>query len=373
MGAGQFICVSEGKHTPEVITSHLSRKNTGNERRRSFLGDIDEILSLDNADLYRLRLDIPIPGYKDFITPYLIRESGFGLVMGTGLYRTMLVDPGPACGIPSLLECLESLSVRRIDYVLLTHVHIDHAGGLGGLIRSYPALKVVVHDRGRPHLVDPTRLWEGSLATLGKVAEAFGPISPVPESNLMPQGRGVDGVGVLDTPGHSPHHQSYLFKLGEKEVLFAGEAAGAYFYGDYLRPATPPRFFYDVTLASIDTLATAGASMICYGHYGISSDVERLLQDEKEQLALWRDVIGEVVAEGGHPTGFSGGQSGGSSQPDGGGADVDMMADVCLQCLLERDHRLSEFRRLHPEVKEREAFYLKSSIKGFIGWMEVTG
>ncbi|MGE5580586.1 MAG: MBL fold metallo-hydrolase [Bacillota bacterium] len=334
------------------------------------MGAVDEILSLDNADLYRLRLDIPIPGYHDFITPYLIRESGFGLVMGTGLYRTMLVDPGPACGIPSLLKCLESLSVRRIDYVLLTHVHIDHAGGLGELIASYPGLKVVVHDRGRPHLLNPAKLWEGSLATLGHVAQAFGPISPVPESNLMPQDRGVDGLRVLDTPGHAPHHQSYLFRLGEKDVLFAGEAAGAYFFGDYLRPATPPRFFYDVTLASIDALAAAEASMACYGHYGVSSDVGRLLQDEKEQLALWRSVIGEVVSAGDQPgSGQSvGGQSGGAD-----GEDLDELTDACLRRLLDRDPRLSEFRNLPPEVKEREAFYLRSSIKGFIGSMEVMG
>ncbi len=242
--------------------------------------------------------------------------------------------------------------MRRIDYVLLTHVHIDHAGGLGELVRTNPGPTVLAHHKGRPHLLHPARLWEGTLATLGQAAEAFGPISPVPESNLMPRDRGVDGLRVLDTPGHSPHHQSYLFRLGEKDVLFAGEAAGAYFYGDYLRPATPPRFFYDVTLASIDALASAGASMICYGHYGISSDVKRLLQEEKEQLALWRDVIGEIVAEG---------------------AELDGMVEVCLQRLLTRDHRLSEFRNLDPKVQEREAFYLKSSIKGFISSMEAKG
>lgn len=298
----------------------------------------EQILSSDNADLYRLSLDIPIPGYRDFITPWLIRETGFGLAMGTGLYRTILVDPGPACGIPSLLRCLERLEVRRIDYVLLTHVHIDHAGGIAELTSSYPALKVVAHDRGRAHLVDPSRLWEGSLQTLGEVAVAFGPISPLPENNLMPQGREVEGVRVIDTPGHAPHHQSYLFRFGEKGVLFSGEAAGVYLSGNYLRPATPPRFFYDVSQDSLERLRAVGASLVCCGHYGCSSDVSRLLRAAGDQLALWRDIVREEA-----------------------------LVDTCLDRLLSLDPSLSEFVDLDSDIRDREVFYLKSSIKGFLG------
>lgn len=310
----------------------------------------EQILSADSADLYRLSLDIPIPGYDDFITPWLLRESGFGLVMGTGLYRNILIDPGPACGIPSLLRCLQSLGVRRLDYVLLTQVHIDHAGGVAELAAHYPALKVFVHDRGRPHVIEPSRLWQGSLRTLGGIAEAFGPISPLPEANLMPSGRGVDGVKVIDTPGHAPHHLAYSFKVGEKNVLFTGEAAGVYLFRDYLRPATPPQFFYELTQSSIDRLAAlGGVSMACYGHYGYSPDVSRLLQAEREQLALWLRVAKEVAAERGSESGA--------------------LVDSCLERLLAVDPNLSEYASLPPDVREREALYLRSNIKGFLGYL----
>ena len=276
------------------------------------------------------------------------------------LYRNILVDPGPACGIPSLLRCLRSLEVRRIDYVLLTHVHIDHAGGIAELASSYPALKVVAHDCGRPHLLDPSRLWEGSLQTLGEVAEAFGPISPLLESNLMPQGRGVDGVEVIDTPGHAPHNQSYLFKVGEKDVLFAGEAAGVYFHADYLRPATPPRFFYEVTQGSIQKLsALEGVSLACYGHYGCSADVAHLLKAESEQLSLWLHTVREVAAKAG-VVGSVGSEA---------SADSEDLVDACLDRLFEVDPHLAEFASLPPDIREREVFYLRSSIKGFLAYL----
>ena len=320
---------------------------------------VEQILTSDNADLYRLILDIPIPGYSDFITPWLIQETGFGLVMGTGLYRTILVDPGPACGIPSLLECLSQLGVRRLDYVLLTHVHIDHAGGIADLASAYPALKVVAHDRGRVHLLDPARLWEASVQTLGDVAKAFGPISPLPERNLLPQFRGVEGITVIDTPGHAPHHQSYLFRCGERDVLFSGEAAGVFVPRNYLRPATPPRFFYDVSQNSLDRLRAVSASAICYGHCGYSHDVSHLLQAAGAQLALWRDVVGDVA------TGAAGAKAPGGRPM--APADPEAQVDACLERLLAADPNLSEFADLDPDIRDREVFYLKSSIRGFMG------
>ncbi len=310
------------------------------------MASIDQVLTSDSADVYRLNLDIPIRGYRDFITPWLIQETGFGVVMGTGLYRTILVDPGPACGIPSLLDCLAKLDVRKIDYVLLTHVHIDHAGGIAELASAYPALRVVAHEKGRPHLLDPARLWEGSLQTLGEVASAFGRISPLPERNLMPEGREAEGVGVIETPGHAPHHRSYLFRCGERDVLFAGEAAGVYLGGNYLRPATPPRFFYDVAMGSLDRLKTAGGSLICYGHYGSSADVRRLLREAGDQLALWRDVVADVQKTE--------------------AADMGVSVEACLDRLLSVDPHFSDFADLDSAVRDREVFYLKSSIRGFL-------
>ena len=95
---------------------------------------------------------------------------------------TLLVDPGPASTIPYLVERLDELGIRTIDYILLTHIHLDHAGGTGQLLRHFPGAKVNCHPKGIPHMVAPQKLWEESIKVLGKVAEAYGEMAPVPES-----------------------------------------------------------------------------------------------------------------------------------------------------------------------------------------------
>lgn len=287
----------------------------------------------------RLSLDIPMPGYEDFITPWLV----------TGGDATLLVDPGPACGFPSLKKQLRGLPITRLDYILVTHVHLDHAGGVGDVLTEFPGAKVLVHPRGRVHLSDPSRVWESSLQTLGDVTAGYGKPRSVPETSMLPAGETIRGVRVIDTPGHASHHQCYLLDDG---TLFTGEAAGV-FYGEYMRPATPPRFVYDVYAASLAKLADLPASLICCGHWGCGEDTGMLLRAAAGQMELWRGGVADVLREA---------EAGG---PQDG--DIEVLADACLERVLRTDARLAAYRGLPPDIQSRERFFLKSSLKGFIG------
>lgn len=288
-------------------------------------------------------LDPPLAGFTDFIGAWLYR----------GETTAFLVDVGPASTAPALASALIDLGVRRLAGIFLTHIHIDHAGGVGDLLAHFPDTPVICHPRAMAHLADPARLWEGSLKTLGKTAEAYGPIAAVPE-NLLAAAEGPFDVGAdapvipLLTPGHAPHHVSYRFG----DVLFGGEAAGVFMdLGDgeiYLRPATPPRFFLETSLKSLETLLAVPHEVYCYGHYGATRRTPELLEAHRRQLHRWADLLR-------HETGL------------GDGADL---VDRCIAALLANDPLMAAWDRLSSEVQERERGFLRNSVAGFAGYLK---
>ncbi len=194
--------------------------------------------------LYLISLQVPIDGFKGFIGAWV--HTGNPMVV---------VDVGPAVSAPQLLAALAELGSQSPDLILLTHIHIDHAGGIGRVAEAFPRATVVCHPKGADHLIDPERLWQGSLKTLGDVAKAYGPIAPLATWQLFPAYRPIHpGIAAIDTPGHAAHHYSFLLD----DLLFAGEAGGVNLPLEdnrvYLRPATPPRFFLETSLDSIDKL-----------------------------------------------------------------------------------------------------------------------
>ncbi|HSO18851.1 MAG TPA: MBL fold metallo-hydrolase, partial [Desulfosarcina sp.] len=207
--------------------------------------------------LYLIVLKPPVKGFEDFIGAWLV----------TGSDATYLVDVGPAATAVQLVGALEGLGVAHLDYICLTHIHLDHAGAVGHLSARYPDAAVVCHPKGAPHLIDPLRLWQGTVKTLGDTGRAYGPMLPVDPSRIAAESRVAEApFQLLDTPGHSPHH----FAIATASCLFVGEAGGVCLplpSGDvYLRPATPPRFFLETSLSSIDRLMAVNPRAICYGH-----------------------------------------------------------------------------------------------------------
>jgi glyoxylase-like metal-dependent hydrolase (beta-lactamase superfamily II) len=280
-------------------------------------------------------LDQPqLEGFRRFISAWIYRWQG----------KTFLVDPGPLSTIPALLAALARHQVEKLDYILLTHIHIDHAGGTGELLRFFPAARVICHPEGIRHLVVPEKLWQGSLKVLGPVAEAYGEIVAVPADNITFEEHPGGACAYL-TPGHAAHHCCYL--IGN--ILFAGEVAGVrceVSRGIYMRPATPPRFFLDVALASVERMLTLQPEGMVFGHYGLVDKAMKHLRIGRNQLLLW--VQGVIATAGIEPS---------------------RREAAFFDWLLERDACFGNIDQLEPDIRRREQVFLKNTLAGMRGYV----
>ena len=277
---------------------------------------------------------------------------GFDHFIGSWVYRgdiNFVVDVGPANSVGQLIEALMTMNMERVDYILLTHIHIDHAGGLAGFMEHFPMARVVCHEKGIKHLVDPSRLWKGSLNVLGEVAEAYGAPGPVKEETCIPHTRAhFKDLVVIETPGHAPHHLSFSY-MGN---LFAGEAGGNYFSirnMDYLRPATPPRFFLEDLLKSVNRLTALEDQHLCYAHFGDAPNSRPMLNRFRAQILRWKELIEKEMSPG-----------------------SDDLMTRCVNNLLEKDPDLKAFKFMGPDTQARERFFLANSVKGYIGFLQNT-
>lgn len=243
-----------------------------------------------------LNLQPPIPGYKRFIGAYLFSGE-----------KSAIIDVGPTAAIPNLLSALTEagISPKEIDYIVLTHIHIDHAGGVGTVIRELSNAKVLAHSRARSHLIDPTMLWKGSLKTLGDLALKYGPIEAVPEDRIvvatdqmkLDLGHGL-ALEIHLTPGHAAHHLSIFDRASG--VLIAGEAAGVCIDG-MVRLATPPPFRLQETLSSVDKLIALEPQRLCYGHFGCYDNGLQRLKLYREKLLTWYETVNSAARAGKNP------------------------------------------------------------------------
>ena len=245
--------------------------------------------------LFLIVLTPPISGFQDFIGAWLV----------VGPEAVYLVDVGPAATVDPLIDALTALGVDRLDYICLTHIHVDHAGAVGHLVRQFPGTPVVCHPKGIPHIVDPERLWQGTVKTLGDTGRAYGRMLPVDPSLIATESQLTSApFQLLDTPGHSPHH----YAISANGCLFAGEAGGVCLplpsSDIYLRPATPPRFFLETSLSSIDRLMATRPETLCYGHFGMREDGYAHVGKASEATAFLGKAVGRRSGREGN--GFSG-------------------------------------------------------------------
>jgi glyoxylase-like metal-dependent hydrolase (beta-lactamase superfamily II) len=232
-------------------------------------------------------IDAETAGMKNFIASYVLKGE-----------RVAMVETGPASSVPNLLSGLTYLKIRPSDvaYVAVSHIHLDHAGGVGTLLKYLPNAKVVVHPRGAPHLAHPEKLWEQSKLVLGKITELYGEPEPVPEDRIIAANDGMTlDLGndvilrVVETLGHSSHHQSY-YEAFSKSV-FPGDAAGIYLNKiGVIVPTTPPPLRLDLALESINKLANLKATSLFYSHFGKASGAMEKLQVYVRQLRLWATI-----------------------------------------------------------------------------------
>lgn len=295
-----------------------------------------------NEDLYDIRLDFEQTNFRNFLSVWVYKGKDI----------CFLVDCGPTSTIKSLIKGLANIGIKDedLDYILLTHVHMDHAGGVGDLLSYFSRAKVICHPTGIKHLVNPERLWEGSKKALGVIAEMYGKIKPVPEDRISFQETIANNkVRVLETLGHAPHHQSYLFD----QYLFVGEAAGTHQplpENFYIRPATPPIFDYDTWKTSIQKLLSENLKdhKICYPHLGMSENAEKMLKLAQEQLSIWIRVIKDFYDI--------------KERPD--------FIEEFLSKLKKKDTYFANYELLDKDTKKRELIYTGNSIRGILGYIQ---
>jgi glyoxylase-like metal-dependent hydrolase (beta-lactamase superfamily II) len=225
-----------------------------------------------------------------FAASHLVVERG----------HAAFVDVGTGFSVPRLLAALEGLGLGRenVDYVIVTHVHLDHAGGAGEMMRQLPRAKLVVHPRGARHMIDPSKLWAGATAVYGEEAmrRNYGALVPVDPARVVeaPDGFTLELASrrlvFLDTPGHARHHFCVWDEASRS--MFTGDSFGLAYRelaserGAFVMPTTTPvQFEPDALVASIDRLVAAGPKAMLLTHYSRVSEVERPASDLRRQIA----------------------------------------------------------------------------------------
>jgi glyoxylase-like metal-dependent hydrolase (beta-lactamase superfamily II) len=220
-----------------------------------------------------------------------VRHLGRERVIGCWQVGEVLVDPGPSSCLPTLLDALGDTPPRAL---LLTHIHLDHAGASGSLVQLWPELEVYVHERGAPHLVDPSRLLESARRLYGEdMDRLWGDVVPVPESQLRVLHGGETLFGgsfeVAYTPGHASHHVSYL----HDGTAFVGDVGGVRIppAGLTIPPTPPPDIDVEAWHQSIELIAAWRPQRLAITHFGETADVSGQLAAVGSRLDGWAELV----------------------------------------------------------------------------------
>jgi glyoxylase-like metal-dependent hydrolase (beta-lactamase superfamily II) len=216
---------------------------------------------------------------------------GRARVIGCWQVDDVLIDPGPASTLPVLLR---GLGDDRPRVVLLTHIHLDHAGATGVLLERWPDLEVYVHELGAPHLIDPSRLIQSAKRLYGdQMDRLWGEMLPVPERNLHVLTGGERLLGgrfeVAYTPGHASHHVSYRHGA----TAFVGDVGGVRIGAGSLTipPTPPPDIDVEAWHESLDTIAAWKPERLAITHFGAGEDVEHQLAEVGARLDDWAQRV----------------------------------------------------------------------------------
>ena len=235
--------------------------------------------------------------------PMDLHHEGAERVIGVYLLETedglALQDCGPSTGITALKTQLAERGVVLADvrHLLLSHIHLDHAGAAGVLVREHPGLQVHVSEIGAPHLVDPSRLESSARRLYGNDFDRlWGELAPVPEENVHVVGSSVLGLECFPTPGHATHHVCYLDGEG---TLYAGDAAGVRILPDrhILPVAPPPEIDLEAWERTIDELELRAPKRLALIHFGVVDQPRDHLRRLRRQLRLWGQRVRQGMDE----------------------------------------------------------------------------
>jgi glyoxylase-like metal-dependent hydrolase (beta-lactamase superfamily II) len=219
-------------------------------------------------------------------------------VIGCWEVEGALVDPGPESSVQTVLEAIGDEQPRAL---LLTHIHLDHAAATGALVRRWPDLQVYVHERGAPHLIDPSKLLASAERLYGEqMQRLWGEIVPVPEANVttLAGGESVLGMRVAYTPGHASHHVCYLHE--DSGTAFVGDVAACRIppSGLIMPPTPPPDIDVEVWEQSLDLVAGWSPQRLALTHFGpVEEDVPGYLAAARARLREEAGLVREMPQE----------------------------------------------------------------------------
>lgn len=235
-------------------------------------------------------IDTLMGGHADITSAYLIAGS-----------RPCLIETGTALSAPVVLACLARLGLGPDDLatILVTHIHLDHAGGVGDIAAAFPNADIRVHERGARHLVDPSRLLASARRVWGEAFDSLmGNLRPtdaarvqaLEPSDLIDCGGGRV-LSTFDAPGHAVHHIGIVDS--DTGDLYVGDAAGIHLPGSgEFRPATPPPDFdFAASLRSLAHFAAIDPTRLLFSHFGPVTDVQTALARAEEELCTWVDYV----------------------------------------------------------------------------------
>jgi glyoxylase-like metal-dependent hydrolase (beta-lactamase superfamily II) len=235
--------------------------------------------------------------------PIDLLHMGVERVIGVYLLETAdglaLHDCGPASCIPELKRALadRGLALTDIRHLLLSHIHLDHAGAAGVLVREHPGLRVHVSEVGAPHLIEPERLERSTRRLYGERFDTlWGELAPVPAENVETVGPRVVGLDCFAAPGHASHQVVYLDDTG---VAFTGDAAGVRIQPGRLAlpPTPPPDVDVEAWERTLDELERRAPTALALTHFGAADDPADHLERLREHLRAWTARVGELVSE----------------------------------------------------------------------------
>lgn len=255
------------------------------------IGDVSEVTVGDCTDLH-------------YVDTGMYDVAGYGAVYVIDAERPALVDTGIGTNYERTLEAVEAvgLAPEDVEVIAVTHVHLDHAGGAGFLAEACPNADVYVHEVGAPHLVDPTRLWEGTKRAVGDQFSYYTEPKPVARERVVELTNGDTielgdhALAVHHAPGHAPHQ--VVFYDPDNDAAFTADAAGIYAPGrDQLFPTSPPpNFDPEQCQADVGLLEEIEPAVLCYTHFGPAETGHRLAR-YADVLAEWVDRVAARRAE----------------------------------------------------------------------------
>ncbi|UCE95270.1 MAG: MBL fold metallo-hydrolase [Candidatus Bathyarchaeota archaeon] len=290
-------------------------------------------------------IDLKPNGIENFVASYVLLGE-----------NAAIVESGPALTAQKLLLSLKKLGVKPEDvtYVAVSHIHLDHGGGVGILLKHLPKASLIVHQRGGIHTANPQSLWTASKKALGRLAQMYGKPEPVAQERIIV---GTDGMvldignnvklRVVETLGHASHHLTYYETLSQG--IFTGDAAGIYLNKhNVVVPTSPAPFHLDIALASLRKLINLKSKFLYYSHFGKAENSVEKLQAYGEQLKLWAKIAARGIEKGEN-------------------------LEAIRKKIIETDSALQktgEFIRSHPILNKT---VLLQSIEGIVRYVEKTG